>query len=252
MDWVAGFHPPTVASNSTVSENYTMGLNARGGGIHAPGDITLTNSYVRENSTLGEDSDGGGLFSNGNVTLTSSTVSGNSASGMSGGISAGGTITVSNSTISNNTASFGGGVVSETGDIVLTNSTVSGNRSSGFAGGIHADNGNVMLTNSTVSGNTGVTGAGGIFAYSLTLNNVRSVAIVLKIHLPMGAELARIPMAVSPSPTARFPAITRVVPAVGSLLRTVMSRSPTVPDLATRQVAPVEASKFLKPLWPRL
>jgi len=174
----------TVADQSLTLENLTVtgGITrangvfettcgddtGEGGGICAPGDVTLINSTVSGNSTAGDSADGGGLFvRNGSATLTNSTVSGNSTAGQfanGGGLHVyAADATLTNSTVSgNSTAGLnagGGGLAAVYGNATLTNSTVTSNTTtgggvSGGGGGVFVRNRNATLTNSTVSGNS--------------------------------------------------------------------------------------------------
>ena len=108
--------------NSLVLGNET---DAKGGGIHNDGTLTVTDTTVAQN----EAAHGGGISSvaAATATLTNVTLSGNSAasSGDGGGIYNGASLTMVNSTVSDNSSGFGGGVFNF-GDVTVTNSTLSG------------------------------------------------------------------------------------------------------------------------------
>ncbi len=98
-------------SSSHITQNFTQGSKAEGGGIFADDDFTLDQSTISGNSTSGKSSEGGGIYvRSGLLTMSNSTVSGNSTTGLFSG---------------------GGGVNVHKGDFTATNSTFSGNSTSG-------------------------------------------------------------------------------------------------------------------------
>ena len=134
-----------------------------GGGISNFGTLILTNSTVSDNLTMGNGGGGIANFDSSTLTLTNSTVSGNAAPfGSGGGILNYDNLTLTNSTVSENTAQNGGGISISDGDMTLTNSTVSGNLAQHNGGGISNGGQELTLTNSTVSGNTAQNDGGGI------------------------------------------------------------------------------------------
>jgi hypothetical protein len=157
-------------TNSTLSGNAAIGVNAGGGIYNAnPGMVTVSNSTFSGNAAF----NGGGLFNaaGGTVTITSSTLSGNSAIGAATGVEAGGggiqnagTLTVTNSTFSGNSSGgFGGGGILNGGTLTVTNSTLRGNSAfgGGFAGGASGGgirSGRSAVRNTIIAGNTAPAG----------------------------------------------------------------------------------------------
>ena len=158
-------------TGSTVSGNSTAGIGARGGGLRALGNITLTSSTVSGNSTALDFANGGGVFARGNVTLTGSTVSGNSTAGSDaegGGVYAYGNVTLSQSTVTNNRAtdagSTGGGIWNENGAILIDGSIVAGNTAGGGMNDIDPGSGSFTVNFSLLG--TGISpgaGSGNLF-----------------------------------------------------------------------------------------
>ncbi|MFN3785738.1 MAG: choice-of-anchor Q domain-containing protein, partial [Thiothrix sp.] len=103
------------------------------GGIYSFGSLNLSNSTVSNNATLGLGSDGGGIHSVGSLSLNNSIISNNSSSRNGGGIyrstdSSGAIATIRNSTISGNSSTDrGGGIINYEGLLQLRNSTVTNN-----------------------------------------------------------------------------------------------------------------------------
>jgi beta-glucanase (GH16 family) len=130
----------TVTGN-TESSTGAASFDLGGGGIYN-GDgamLNMTNSTVSNNSTLGQP--GGGIygFFNSTINLTDSTVSDNVAGDVAGGLRTLGNASIVNTTISGNvsTAWHGGALFSTDGTVTIVNSTIVGNSApDGTAGGL--------------------------------------------------------------------------------------------------------------------
>ena len=187
-------------TGSTVSNNETIGRNAKGGGVYARDQLVVTDSTISGNITRGFTAPGGGLYARGYATLAQSTISENTSySGdghaKGGGIYLIGQLTLSQSTVSGNTASgegtggfngqaSGGGIYTRGSSttLVVTQSTVSGNSSIGYespvrGGGLHTQ-GPLTVTQSTISSNSATnassfhsTTGGGLMALGDTVIN---------------------------------------------------------------------------------
>jgi hypothetical protein len=141
-----------ILSSSNISSNLARSFfDARGGGILAEDDVTVTSSTITGNAVGPGDSGGGGILAGRDVTVSLSTISGNWAP-IGGGIRAR-NVTVTSSVICEN----GGGGISALGNVSVNSSTILENPA---GGGIRAHLGNVIVTSSTISGN----GGGGINA----------------------------------------------------------------------------------------
>jgi hypothetical protein len=185
-----------IVNRIAIRDSGTEGTEARGGGLFAFGNVTLTQSVLTGNSA---GASGGGISSMGTAMLDRTMVSGNSANAggggvaansvvaidsqivdnqttgvasSGGGIRAGASASFTNSVISGNAttgASSGGGGISSGGSLTLSRSVVDGNSTSGHyadGGGLHSD-GSVSLTETVVTGNStsgDFADGGGIFA----------------------------------------------------------------------------------------
>ena len=176
-----------ILNHTLISGNLTQGSRAKGGGIHAVGDVTLTDSMVSNNSTSGSRAIGGGITVFGEITLNQSTVFNNSTTGdraKGGGIFASDAI-LNQSTISNNTTSgyeaFGGGLNADF--VTLTDSVISNNSTAGeqaHGGGLYGSgaftiNQSLFTNNSTTGyfaegGGFKLRGTGGGGSSNVTLN----------------------------------------------------------------------------------
>jgi transcriptional regulator with XRE-family HTH domain len=169
-----------------------------GGGISNSGTLVLTNSTVSDNLTLGGGGGGIANFEAGTLTLTDSTVSGNAAPfGSGGGILNYGDLTLTNSTVSGNTAQNDGGGIYNidlgTDDLslngnsfFLTNSTVSGNTAQNDGGGINDDSysNEVELIFCTIYGNKAAKGGGinVVTSSSISLNQTFTTNPIALAH----------------------------------------------------------------------
>ena len=186
-------------SNSTITDNGTIGFRSDGGAIYAKADVDVIRSIVTNNRATGTIADGGGIFSDGNVSVTNSSVSGNTSDGSGGGINArdltltgtlvdgnesdsyGGGVRVldlvmTQSSISGNSSANDGGGVRATRDVVAMDSAVNNNQGRGYGGGISTSGGDLYLVDTAVSGNTTTAFSaigGGLFTYG-TVTMLRS------------------------------------------------------------------------------
>lgn len=159
----------TLALNNCIVTGNSA--NSDAGGIYNAGTLTVTNSTVSNNSTLGRDAEyGGGIFNASTLIVNNSTISGNAAQFEGGGIynHIYSTATITDSTLSANSAGFAGGGVYARDNSTLTviNSTLSGN-STYDGGAIYNGFATVTIANSTLSGNSGLQ-VGGISGNSWT------------------------------------------------------------------------------------
>lgn len=172
---------PTGVTVSIDSLTITNGRSDYGGGIKAEGVLVLTNSTVTDNFTIGSGPGGGIASGGGNLTIEVCTISDNfSPTGTGGGISNGGGIAIiRDSTVSGNRAGFtqdfcgywgGGGIESSGGTLTITGSTISGNVAGCEGGGIWSRSA-TYISNSTVSGNSAVYTAG-IYSQEHLFENV--------------------------------------------------------------------------------
>lgn len=142
----------------------TTGANAaRGGGIHASGDLTLVDSIVSGNDAIADDADafGGGFFAGGDLRMKYSLSSGNEAGGAHGSFGAGvalGDAFVTGSSVVGNRASVVGGLAllgtQAATPLVVRNSTIGANYSLGIspAAGLLAG-APLNISNSTIAFN---------------------------------------------------------------------------------------------------
>ena len=150
--------------NSTVQNNYSAGLNSEGGGVFSIADVSLDNSSIDNNFTAGLNAEGGGVYAgNDLILINNSTISGNrtlAVGGLGGGGFAGGNVSLDNSSVSTNYSldaySYGGGLFA-VGAVTLQNgSSVDNNetRAYGSVGGGIYSSGTLTITDSTISGNS--------------------------------------------------------------------------------------------------
>jgi Carboxypeptidase regulatory-like domain len=183
----------TAITNSTFTNNMTIG-GAGGGAVNIDaGTMTITSSTFTGNSTTfdAQNSRGGAInvFGSGQLNINNSVITGNSTVRDGGGIyfqptsASVQTLTITNSTISNNiansdsntTGNGGGLLLTGTGSATITGSTIGGNTAIG-SGGLAGNGGGINssailnLTNSTVSGNTAGRDGGGILASGVSTN----------------------------------------------------------------------------------
>jgi hypothetical protein len=158
-------------TDSTVSENFSQGARARGGGIAAGGDLTVERAKISGNKAEGQThSYGGGINASAQTVITDSEIDSNEATLLSEGMSQGGGINsrqslmISNSSIvENSAAQFGGGLSVES-LAIITNSTLSGNSASQGGGiSVRADSfGSVTLNHTTITANRADVDGGGL------------------------------------------------------------------------------------------
>jgi hypothetical protein len=141
-------------------------------------DLIINRIAIRDSGTEGTEARGGGLFAFGNVTLTQSVLTGNSAGAAGGGISSMGTVMLDRTMVSDNSANAGGGGVAAN-SVVAIDSRIVDNQSTGVTssgGGIRAG-ASASFTNSVISGNstTGASSEGGGISTGGSLTLTRSV-----------------------------------------------------------------------------
>lgn len=156
--------------NSSVTHCGTnsTAFQARGGGIYASGNLSVTGSVIAVNN-VGDpsafESYGGAAFVNGNLTLTNSSVQGNRVYGVSakgGALWCSGSVTIEGSTVSGNVSAQDVGGLFLLGarpgsTLTVVNSTISGNIADGAIGGIETRI-PTTLRNSTIAFNTATSG----------------------------------------------------------------------------------------------
>ena len=182
-------------TRSTVSDNYTSGSNADGGGVFASSHVTLTDSTVSRNRAVNALS--GGVHSEYLTTVSRSTIVNNSARFGAGGLYSGGAryiaSTISDSTISGNSIEIGSGAGILGNEVVVIRSTITENHAphvASLGGGIYA---NVipLVRSSIVAGNTAGGGnhdlrrAGGLFIVQNSLIGDNSGTSL--VEAPVGA-----------------------------------------------------------------
>ena len=195
-------------SNSTLSNNSSLGLFTSGGGIYNDGNLVVSNSTINGNSAKPDfngimsanRNDGGGIYNSnsGTVMITNSTISGNSASGytsVGGAISNnGGTVEIDNSTISGNSVGFtygvGGGIANNSGTVTVIDSTISGNSvvgtNSSVGGGI-SNFGTLTVLFSTVTLNQ-AKNYGGVYSGTTSSAMVRNTIIAQNLSMTGGVN----------------------------------------------------------------
>ncbi|MBN1909403.1 MAG: right-handed parallel beta-helix repeat-containing protein [Pirellulales bacterium] len=141
----------------------TGGSAESGGGIFAPGALTVNNCVISGNSATKE---GGGIYTwYGPVTLTDSTVSGNTAYDGGGIYNDSGTLHMAYSVVSGNSVEAdGGGIINSHGTLTITNCTLLGNSTGrfGVGGAILNYSGTLIVTNSTIAHNTAFLSGSGL------------------------------------------------------------------------------------------
>ncbi|MCL5996768.1 MAG: hypothetical protein M1546_12035 [Chloroflexi bacterium] len=168
-------------SGLTITNGYIR--NAKGGGIHNSGALTLANSIVSGNETnsllLILNCGGGGVYnaSAGTLTVTHSIIRDNRdkpRSSGGGGVYNDGVLVLDNTTVASNqvhstrlTGIYGGGGILNNGTATISASTVVSNSATGFTygggGGIY-NAGALRIADSILVGNLAIsTWAGGIF-----------------------------------------------------------------------------------------
>jgi len=157
----------TTVRNCTVTgqTNPPAGGSVSGGGIYARESVSLDRSIVRDNtlvSGMGTYSyaRGGGVFASGDLTMSESTISGNTVVGREsycrgGGAEIAGGVGIYGSTISGNDAPSAGGATFGTSlsTSFLVNSTVSGNHAHAATAGIVSSDATLHISNSTIAFN---------------------------------------------------------------------------------------------------
>ena len=177
---------PTTITDSTISNNHTLGGPVPdGGGIFQLGStLMVSNTTITGNSASGSvSSDGGGIAIRGGAvaTIMGSTISGNTTQAGGGGINSNDTmLTLTDTTIANNMAGRDGGGIELESDAVLiaTRVALTGNSAGADGGGVAqtASSSTATISDSTISGNAAVLDGGGLFNSGTAIINESTIS----------------------------------------------------------------------------
>ncbi|MBQ8680797.1 MAG: right-handed parallel beta-helix repeat-containing protein [Treponema sp.] len=137
-----------------------------GGGIYAPGKLTVTGSTITSNNA----NKGGGIYSvssTAHLSINSGIITTNTASSDGGGIYSGGNLTITGGTISSNTAGLNGGGVFNSGTFIMTGGEIISNKTQeqSGAGIFNTDGASLEISNTAkISSNTSKQSGGGVFS----------------------------------------------------------------------------------------